>query len=164
MSDAAAGDEVEQEAGRLLKEHAAILGRVAMALLGDATRVEQVLEQVAREVGSHGSVPDEKPLVWLLGLLRVASATQLSKLPFRTRPGPEVPPKAGRLPAWQLGDEAKPARKALSRLKPTEREAVVLSFVAGLSVDEVAKACNVDPDTAKGRLERGLEQLMEVSQ
>src|SRR4051812_8954138 len=77
-----------------LTHHAAVMGRVAMALLGaggaegaDATHVEQVLENVAREAGAKrrsNEATEVRPLAWLLGLVRVASAVQLSKLPRRT--------------------------------------------------------------------------------
>jgi DNA-directed RNA polymerase specialized sigma24 family protein len=140
-----------------LNEHAIVLGRVAMALLGDAVEVERVLETAAREAGARPLPEGVKPLTWLLGLVRTASATQLSKLPIRGRGERETAPEAERLDA---GD-AVPARAALGTLRPTEREAVILSLVGGLAAAEVAVACNVDLATAKTRLERGLAQLLE---
>lgn len=143
----------------LLEEHAVVLGRVAMALAGDASRAEQVLEQVARDAGLAREVPpNTKPLTWLLGLTRVACATQQSKLPLRNRTqGFEAPPpNTERLGA----SEAVPARAALAALKPTEREAVVLSLVGGLEAADVATACGVDLGTAKTRIARGVEQLL----
>jgi DNA-directed RNA polymerase specialized sigma24 family protein len=157
------GQNSAEEVAALLKEHAAVLGRVAMALLGDAQRVEQVLEEVARNAGTPSKKPpaDAKPLTWLLGLLRAASATQLSKLPLRghtkTGPGFEPPPPT----TERIGaGVAIPARASLAALKPTEREAVVLALVGGLDASEVAIACNVDLGTAKTRIARGLEQLL----
>jgi DNA-directed RNA polymerase specialized sigma24 family protein len=149
----------------LLREHAPVLGRVAMALLGDATHVERVLEQVARDASANKSSgsppPNVKPLAWLLGLVRTASATHLSKLPMRTRSmgmgmRGDTAPTTERIGA---GD-AIPARAALAALKPTEREAVVLCLVGGLEATDVAVACSIDIGTAKTRIARGVEQLL----
>ena len=56
---------------------------------------------------------------------------------------------------------ATPARDALARLKPTEREAVVLHAVGGLDVADVALACNVDVATARSRISQGMQKLAE---
>jgi RNA polymerase sigma-70 factor (ECF subfamily) len=53
------------------------------------------------------------------------------------------------------------ARSALSALKPSEREAVVLRYDAGLSFREVAEACGVDEAAARKRVSRALVRLRE---
>ncbi|MBX3262168.1 MAG: hypothetical protein KF782_20955 [Labilithrix sp.] len=142
----------------LLREHAGVMGRVAMALVGDAARAERVLEEAAREAGAGAPPPGVGAPAWLLGLVRAASATQQSRLPLKTRPGGhDAAPTPSRLGA---GDAA-PARAALARLKPTEREAVVLCLVGGLEAADVAAACGVDLGTAKTRIARGVEQLLQ---
>jgi DNA-directed RNA polymerase specialized sigma24 family protein len=128
-----------------------------MALLGDSVQVERVLDQVAREVGSKAVPEGIRPLAWLLGLVRVASATHLSKLPLRSRSGVEPSPNTERMGAALT---AGPARAALAALKPTEREVVILSLVGGLEAVDIAAACNIDVPTARTRLARGLEQLL----
>jgi RNA polymerase sigma-70 factor, ECF subfamily len=140
-----------------LHEHLPVIGRVVMALLGDATDAERALEQVAREYGQRSAPPDTKPLVWLMALARSACATRLSKLPLRTSRNPDLAPPTERLGA----KEAVPARASLARLKPTEREAVVLHLVGGLDAVDVAAACSVDVATAKARIGRGIEQLID---
>jgi len=138
------------------KEHAAVIGRVAMALLGDARRAELALEQVARELGGKQLPDGVKPLPWLLGQVRLASAFQLSNLPLRTRStGSEVA-------SATLDGPPVSARCALAALPPTEREAVVLSLVGGLDVQDVATASSVDVATAKKRISRGVEQLLRM--
>jgi len=139
----------------LLNAHAAVMARVAMALLGEAAHVERVLEQVAREAAGVAAAPDGvAPLAWLLGLVRAASATQLSKLPLRTRTGaPDTAPTTARIGA----SDAVPVRAAVATLKPT---AVVLSLVGGLEAADVAAACNVDVGTARTRFARGVEELL----
>lgn len=156
MSEGAGEHPNEADVAGLLAEHAAVIGRVAMALLGDAIRVERALEQVAREAGASTVPEGTKPVVWLLGLVRGASAGQLSNVPLRTR-ATDGPPVTERLGAAV----AVPARAALADLKPTEREAVVLSLVGGLEAADVAVACNVDLATARTRIARGLERLLQ---
>ena len=50
-------------------------------------------------------------------------------------------------------------RNALAELKPSEREAVVLRYDAGLSFREVAAACGVDEAAARKRVSRALSRL-----
>ncbi|MBX3231044.1 MAG: hypothetical protein KF837_27230 [Labilithrix sp.] len=130
------------------------MGKVAMALVGDAARVADVLEEVAREA-ARSDAPPKAAKAWLLGLVRAACAKQQSRLPLKTR-GFESAPTTER-----VGGAAASARSALAALRPTEREAVVLSIVGGLGVEEIATACSIDVATAKTRLERGLQQLTE---
>lgn len=136
-----------------LREHLPSMGKVAMALVGDGARVETILEEVAREAATTPAPPPTTK-AWLLGLVRAASARQLSKLPLRTRGGGDAAPSTQRLGA------AATTRSALQELRPTEREAVVLAIIGRLDPPELALACNVDEATAKSRLARGLEQML----
>lgn len=135
-----------------LKQHLPVMGKIAMALVGDGARVESILEEAARHAATTVEPPaDLKP--WLFGLVRAASAKQLSNIPLKTR-GFDTAPSTERLGA------AAGARNALQELRPTEREAVVLSIVGRLNTQDLAVACNVDVQTAKTRLSRGLEQML----
>ncbi len=51
------------------------------------------------------------------------------------------------------------ARDALAKLKPSEREAVVLRYDAGLGFRELALACGIDEATARKRVSRALARL-----
>jgi len=146
----------EGEQARVLREHLPVLGRVAMALLGDTAEVERVLEQVAREHGEKRTPEGTKPLVVLLQLTRTACANRLSKLPLRTRSDAPTTERMG----GGSTSEAVPARAALARLKPTEREAVVLHIVGGLDAADVAAVCSIDLGTAKTRIQRGVVELI----
>ena len=124
-----------------------------MALLGEVAAAERALERIAAEVGSaRVEANQDNMLVRLLGLARVACSNQLSKLPIRST-------SAGLVPAES--SESALARAALGRLKPTEREAVVLQVVGGLDAAQVAEACGVDLTTARTRIARGVSQLVE---
>ncbi len=50
-------------------------------------------------------------------------------------------------------------RAALLRVRPSERDALVLRYVAGLSVSDVASACAVDEHTARARISRALAEV-----
>ena len=151
------GDQGKRTRGRsLLAEHGAAIARVCMALLGDAREVERVLEAVAREVGAKKPEAGVSDRAWIFGIARAQCANQLSKVPLRAMTH-ATGPVTERLGA----KAATPARDALARLKPTEREAVVLHTVGGLDVDDVARACNVDVATARTRISQGMQKLVE---
>lgn len=146
------GQEGGGAAGSAFAEHAGWLGRIAMALVGDAASVERVLRTAAAQAGARPDLPSSRAS--LAGLVRAAAAAHVSQLPLR--PASPATPVTERLGAAA----AIAARSELAGLRPTEREAVVLSLVGGLDVAELAVACNVDIPTAKTRLARGLEQLL----
>jgi RNA polymerase sigma-70 factor (ECF subfamily) len=138
-----------------MREHGVVVARVCMALLGDAAAAELALERIAREAGVAKWDEGKNPRVLLMGIARGACATQLSKLPIRTAGwgGAEVKTGAASEPGL--------ARAALGKLKPTEREAVVLTLIGGLDAAEVAEPCGIDLTTARGSIARGIAQLVE---
>ena len=138
----------------LMREHGAVVARVCMALLGDTAAAELALERIAREVGVAKFEDGKDERAALMGVARAACAVQLSKLPIRTAGWgePEAKVGAAREPAL--------ARAGLGKLKPTEREAVVLHLVGGLDAAQVAAACGIDLATARGRIARGVSQLV----
>jgi len=148
-------EETRMRAREALAAHGAVVARVCMALLGDANAATVALEQVAQKAAGLGLVDaGEGALPRLLGLARLACANQLSRMPLRTGLG---------LGGEVTGDEAAAARTALGRLKPTEREAVILHLVGGLDAARVGEACGVDVETARGRIARGMSQLVRES-
>jgi RNA polymerase sigma-70 factor (ECF subfamily) len=70
---------------------------------------------------------------------------------------PDAPPTAG----LEREDRIAELESRLDRLKPRLREAIVLRYVSGMSVDEVAVALGISTSAAKMRLKRGLEQLQD---
>ena len=137
-----------------IREHLGRLTRVARALLSRATDVEPTLEEVVgalrgRDV-SDGDV---------FGELRRACAAREARsgrgLATVTMPSADAPTTAREGAA--AGAIA--ARQLLGRLKPTEREAVILHQIGGLSRRELAVACGVDEATVMARVGRGLLAL-----
>lgn len=153
----AAGESKEEPRGSVaMREHGPTVARVCMALLGDAAAAEQALERIAREASRAPFEDGKSSLVTLLALARAACATQLSKLPIRTTATLPGATRGGRSTG-----EAAQARGALGKLRPTEREAVVLHSVGGLDAAQVAEACGLDVDTARQRIARGVAQLVD---
>jgi RNA polymerase sigma-70 factor (ECF subfamily) len=149
----------EPRGSALMREHGARIARVCMALLGDAAAVERALERVARDAGAATFEEGKDALARLMGFARGACATQLSKLPIRNTAswGGDAKPETQRDQTREPGL----ARAALGRLKPTEREAIVLHLVGGLETAQVAEACGIDAETARQRIARGVAQLVE---
>ena len=141
------------DTGEELRALAPVLGRVCMALLGEKSAAERALERVAREAGEKGIPAGSSARVFLLGLAHRACTTQLSRTPIRPTG-----------PTEKLGEgEPFAARMALARLKPTEREALVMHLVGGLAPSEVAAACGIDESVAKARIGNGLSLLAKES-
>ncbi len=146
-------------AGALLREHGALLARVAMALLGEQAAVERALEQVAKDA-AHGKAPGDATTsatrAWLLGLVRTACAAQSLRAPRGT-----LRLERDAAPETQRDGDPGAARRSLARLKPTEREAVVLHLVGGLDARGIALACGVAEDVARARIASAVGQLIE---
>ena len=150
----------EPRAAALMREHGPAIGRVCMALLGDAAAASSALERVAREAASVTFAEGQPPLARLMGLAPAACATQLSKMPVRQTAAwseEATKPKTAR----EGGGEPALARTAIGKLKPTEREAIVLHMVGGLDAAQVAEACGTDVETARQRIARGVAQLVD---
>lgn len=77
---------------------------------------------------------------------------------FRTTEGSPVE-VASEAPADPDDDRTGSVAAAILRLAPKLREALVLRYVAGLTVEEVAAALGIGESATKMRLKRGVEQL-----
>jgi len=60
---------------------------------------------------------------------------------------------------WLERERAQRTRDAIAKLKPSEREAVVLRYEGELSFRELAAACGVDEAAARKRVSRALSRL-----
>ncbi len=160
-----AGGDHREALAACARTHAAPLGRLCMAMLGaqhDADEaVQETLIAAHRSMASYrgeGSVR-----AWLCGIARHVCARQLETRRRAARPLEVVPPD-GDDPAGTFAPRrrADAVRGALERLRPTEREALVLRYVADLSHRELATACAIDEATARKRVSRALDRLRTV--
>ena len=146
------------------RTHATILGRLAMALLGsqaDADEaVQETLLRAHRGMASYRAEGSIK--AWLCGIARHVCAHMLETR-RRGRELLEVVPAEGEArDAFAARRRARVLRDALEKLKPSEREALVLRYVADLSHREIATACGLDEAAARKRISRALERLRSV--
>jgi RNA polymerase sigma-70 factor, ECF subfamily len=143
------------------RTHHVVLGRLCMALLGsqaDADEaVQETLLRAHRAMASYRAEGSVK--AWLCGIARHVCAHMLET----RRRGREllevVPAEAEARDELALRRRARQLRAALDKLKPSEREALVLRYVADLSHREIAEACGLDEAAARKRVSRALERL-----
>jgi RNA polymerase sigma-70 factor (ECF subfamily) len=146
------------------RTHHAILGRLCMALLGaqaDADEaVQETLLRAHRAMGTYRAEGSVK--AWLCGIARHVCAHTLET----RRKGREllevVPTEGEARDAFEVRRKARVLRDALDKLKPSEREAIVLRYVADLSHREIAVTCGLDEAAARKRISRALERLRQV--
>ncbi len=143
------------------RTHGAVLGRLCMALLGSqADADEATQETLLRAHRAMATYRGEGSIkAWLCGIARHVCAHMLET----RRRGREV------LELVPVHDDtrdvfahARAIRSALAQLKPTEREALVMRYVADLSHKEIALACNLDEAAARKRISRALARLRAV--
>jgi RNA polymerase sigma-70 factor (ECF subfamily) len=145
------------------RTHATILGRLAMALLGSQADADEAVQ--ATLLRAHRAMPQYRAegsvKAWLCGIARHVCVRTLET----RRRGREVALELVRPESTNelaIRQRARQVRGALDQLKPTEREALVLHYVAGLSHREIAAACNLDEATARKRTSRALARLRSV--
>ena len=146
------------------RTYALPLGRLCMAFTGSQAESEELVQEtlIAAFDGFAQYRGDGTVRAWLFGIarrlcgrhveLRARRETKL-RLVHDTGRGRD----AGELALER--ERAQRARDALGRLKPSEREAVVLRYEGELSFREVAAACGVDEAAARKRVSRALTRL-----
>ena len=146
--------------------HGAILGRLCMALLGSqADADEATQETLLRAHRGMANYRGEGSIkAWLCGIARhvCAHTLEIRRKGRELLEGVPSPANAEERDELARRQRARALRDALAQLKPTEREAVVLRYVAGLSHREIAIACNLDEAAARKRISRALARLRSV--
>jgi RNA polymerase sigma-70 factor, ECF subfamily len=147
------------------RTHGAILGRLCIALLGSQADADEAVQEtlLAAHRSMAGYRGDGTVKAWLCGIARRVCARALEGRRRRAEPLEVVPPDGGDPHgSFATKQRARVVRGALERLKPTEREALLLRYVADLSHREIAAACEVDEATARKRVSRALDKLRSV--
>ena len=162
----AAGDHREALA-RCARAYSAPLGRLCMALTGSQAEGEELVQETL--IAAYDGFPQFRfegtVRAWLFGIARRICGRH-NEIKNRRQARLRLVHDTGRgVDAGELHMErerAIRARNALAELKPSEREAVVLRYDAGLSFREVALACGVDEAAARKRVSRALSRLREA--
>lgn len=146
------------------RTHHAILGRLCMALLGSQADADEAVQETL--LRAHRAMPTYRAegtvKAWLCGIARHVCAHMLET----RRRGKEllelVPAEGEQRDAFEARRRTRVVRDALEKLKPSEREALVLRFVADLSHREIAVACGLDEAAARKRISRALARLRSI--
>lgn len=159
-----------------VQRHGASIGRLCMAMLGSQVDADDVTQETL--LTAHEAFDDYRGdgsiRAWLLGIARKKCLKHLERARRRGSrvslagdgehldgiSAAELDGERSRaeadLSARRLGEEA---RELLSRVKPSERDVLILRYCAGLSFKEVAEACGIAEAAARKRVSRALSAL-----
>ncbi|HMJ10028.1 MAG TPA: RNA polymerase sigma factor [Polyangiaceae bacterium] len=149
------------------ERHATSLGRLCLALIGSRSEIDDLVQETLLDAhASFGTYRGDGSLRgWLYAIARRKCARHLEKRSRHTQRIKQLDEDAGAaLPVEVLiqREQAESARAALSDIRPSEREALVLRFLGELSFAEVGQACGIDEAAARQRVSRGLRRLREI--
>jgi len=146
------------------RAYATAIGRLCMAFTGSQAESEELVQETL--LAAFDAFPqyrgDGSVRAWLFGIARRLSGRHVEMRARREAKLRLVHDTTRGRDASELAMErerAERARAALSKLKPSEREAVVLRYEADLSFRELAVACGVDEAAARKRVSRALSRL-----
>ena len=149
------------------REHGAAVGRFCMALLGDQAEAEEVLQEaLLAAYDGFGELRGDAVRPWLYGIARRMCARRLAKRARRSgklrlvHDAGERPEGADEL--LERRQRAQSVRAALEELKPSDREALLLRYEAGLSYREVGEVMATGEASARKRASRALARLRDV--
>jgi RNA polymerase sigma-70 factor (ECF subfamily) len=146
-----------------------VLGRLAMALVGSQADADEIVQETL--LRAHRALPTYRAegslKAWLCGIARHVCAHVLETRTRGAHLGDAlelaiVPGDAAARDGFELRRVARVLRAALDQLKPSEREALVLRYVADLSHREIAVACGIDEAAARKRISRALARMRSV--
>jgi len=146
------------------RDHGEILGRLCIALLGSQADADEAVQETLLRAhrGMAGFRGEGSAKAWLCGIARHVCAHVLET----RRRGREllevVPVDVEARDDFAERQRARAIREAMSKLKPSERDVLVLRYVADLSHREIGVACGVDEATARKRISRALSRLREI--
>lgn len=151
--------------------HGPAIGRLCMALLGSQQDAEDVTQETLIDAyeGLSGWRREGSVRSWLMAIARRKCARMVEKRARRSaklrlvHDADKNPPSSDRAERRLLiRQRAARAREALEAVRPSEREALLLRFGAGLSFREVGLACGIDEAAARKRVSRAIAHLRET--
>jgi RNA polymerase sigma-70 factor (ECF subfamily) len=156
---------------RVYAAHASAVYRAALRVLGDATRAQDVAQDVFLRVWRDplGFDPRRGELGAYLRIMARSRAVDVwreSQAATRARERMQrAAAAAGAATADRAADaverrlEREAVRAALVRVPVAQREALVLAYWGGLTVGQIARRAGIPLGTAKSRLRLGLARL-----
>jgi len=153
----------------LYDRYAGLAYAVAMRVLGDPGRAEDVVQEAFLKIWTNAASFDPKRgslRTWLITAVRNRSIDHLRGRSAHERDELELQPElaepAPRSDPWRevsLSLERMAVREALSSLPSEQRQAVQLAYFGGYSQREIADMTHVPVSTVKGRMRLALEKL-----
>ena len=158
----AAGD--IQALARAYDAYGAHAYSVALRVLGDAERAEEVVFDCFMELWNHYDGYDIRGQSLRSHLIKTARSLSLDRLKGGERGrgrGAELGANGSADPWAEAGtaDVGDAVRDGLAALSPEQRQALELACFTGSSYREIAEATHVPPDGVKGTMRLALEKL-----
>jgi RNA polymerase sigma-70 factor (ECF subfamily) len=154
--------EYREAIAQMAQRHGPAVGRMCFTLLRSQDEAEEVAQETF--LSAHKALAqfrgDGSVRAWLFGIARRQCARRLERQRRHLELVEESTAGAGNpeLSARKLRRAAH-LRSILTTLKPSERDAIVLRYSAGLSFQEVAGVMGITPAAARKRASRGLMRL-----
>ncbi len=149
------------------QQHGAVLGRLCAAMVGDPAEAEELAQDTLLSAFQTFSSFRAESSVrsWLCGIARkkCLKALEAKRRAQRHQPTvrqltPTIADAQGE--QWmQLRQRGAAARAALAKVRPSEREALLLRYVGELSYRELGAVFDLDEAAVRKRVSRGLQQL-----
>jgi RNA polymerase sigma-70 factor (ECF subfamily) len=153
----------------LYDRYAGLAYAVALRILGDPGRAEDVVQEAFLKIWTNASGFDPKKgslRTWLITAVRNRSIDFLRGRGAHERQElelqPDVAESSTRSDPWRevsLALERMAVREAVGSLPPEQRQAVQLAYFGGYSQVEIADMTKVPLSTVKGRMRLALEKL-----
>lgn len=143
--------------------HGASLGRLCMALLGSHAEADDAVQEtlLAAHAGFDDFRSDGSLRAWLFGIARRRCA-RVRERRGAVKAADDAADERTADDLLEVRRRAEHARELLERVRPTEREALVLRYGGELSFREVGEAVGIDEATARKRVSRALARLREL--
>ncbi len=167
LRSAEAGD-VRGALARCARLYGASIGRLCMAMLGSQVDADDVTQETL--LTAHQNLAqfrrESSIRSWLLGIARNKCLQHIEKSRRRGAHLWLVKAEEQEAPMPEdtraLRQRAERARALLDRVKPSDREALILRYTAMLSFKDVATACGIAEPAARQRVSRALTRLRGV--
>jgi len=149
------------------RHHGAAVGRLCMAMVGSQAEAEDLAQEtlLAAHDGFDSWRGDGSVRSWLSAIARRKCARHLERSrrqQNRLRLVHDAA-RAGTEEHVLLKQRAERARAALSHIRPSEREALLLRYVGELSFRDLASACGIEEAAARKRVSRAIARLREIA-
>ena len=170
MESIAAGDATALRT--LYDRRAALVLAVCVRILRDRSAAEELLVDIFHELWERADRYDPKrasPLTYLMTITRSRAIDRLRARPkvaavALEQSGSDLPPAEGASPVGEAesGERRSIVRRALSRLDPSQRQAIECAYYDGLSHSQIAEKLNKPLGTIKTYIRQGLIRLREL--